>query len=67
MFSYYLFIDLFIFFSPPQPEGETFEFPDLFPNTEQDENEKAIKDLATKQKQEKRTQQLRGGINSWFL
>lgn len=47
-------------------DGQTFEFPELFPDTEEQKNEEMAKEL--KEKEKKTTEQMtrRAGVPSWF-
>ncbi|XP_072045215.1 large ribosomal subunit protein uL23m-like [Amphiura filiformis] len=48
------------------PAGQTFEFPDLFPTTKKEEDDKTMQNLEKLQKKQDRIVKDRGGISPWF-
>ncbi|XP_063971098.1 large ribosomal subunit protein uL23m-like [Lytechinus pictus] len=47
-------------------EGQTFEFPELFPDTEEKKNEEMAEELKEKEKNAAKQFAARGGVPSWF-
>ncbi|XP_072164922.1 large ribosomal subunit protein uL23m-like [Diadema setosum] len=47
-------------------EGQTFEFPELFPDTEEKKNEEMAEDLKDKEKKAAKLLSRRGGVPNWF-
>ena len=67
-----LFANLdFLFLSlTPQAQGQTFSFPDLFPEKEQKAAEGSMEEMQEKfmedEKQKQRLDPRRGGVTEWF-
>ncbi|XP_071494495.1 large ribosomal subunit protein uL23m-like [Diadema antillarum] len=47
-------------------EGQTFEFPELFPDTEEKKNEEMAEELKDKEKKAAKLLSRRGGVPNWF-
>ena len=68
----YFFLLIFVFFFPshPQAQGQTFTFPDIFPEKDRTAAEGSVEEMQEKfmedEKQKQKPDPRRGGVTEWF-